>query len=134
MTCIGKKTTIADGVGTFAEVDNIGDISASRDEIDNTTYGPEEIKTYCAGLKDYGSFDIVLNYDSTDASHNRMTALYVSGASEDFTITYPDASTFQFTAFVAGLGMTQPLGEKIQRTYTLKIDGQTTPAFSELTP
>lgn len=131
MTYIGKTTTIADASGNLANVDSIGDISLSADEIEDTTYGSSGWKTFVQGLKDAGTFDLVLNYDSTDTSNNRLITAFNSGESKQYTVTFPDASTFIFTAFVSGVGIAVPKDEKVQRTFTMRIDGKTAPAFSE---
>lgn len=131
MTYIGKTTTIADASGNLANVDSIGDISLSADEIEDTTYGSNGWKTFVQGLKDGGTFDLVLNYDSTDTSNNRLITAFNSGESKQYTVTFPDASTFIFTAFVSGVGIAVPKDEKVQRTFTVRIDGKTAPAFSE---
>lgn len=131
MTKIGKTTTIADPSGNLAGVDSIGDISLTADEIETTTYGASLWKTFMQGLKDGGSFDLVLNYDSTDTSHNRLLQAFHTGESKGYTVTFPDASTFIFTAFVSEVGLAQPKDEKVQRTFTMRIDGLTPPAFSE---
>ena len=130
-TYIGKTTTIADPSGNIANVDSIGDISLSADEIEDTTYGSSGWKTFVQGLKDGGTFDVVLNYDSTDTSNNRLITAFNSGESKQYTVTFPDASTFIFTAFVSGVGIAVPKDEKVQRTFTMRIDGKTPPAFSE---
>ena len=131
MTYIGKTTTIADASGNIANVDSIGDISLSADEIEDTTYGSNGWKTFVQGLKDGGTFDLVLNYDSTDTSNNRLITAFNSGESTQYTVTFPDASTFIFTAFVSGVGIAVPKDEKVQRTFTMRIDGKTAPVFSE---
>lgn len=128
---IGKTTTLADPSGNLAGIDAIGDISLTADEIETTCYGASLWKTFMQGLKDAGSFDLTLNYDSTDPSHNRLLQAFNSGESRQYTITFPDASTFVFTAFVSGVGLAQPKEDKVQRTFTLRIDGLTPPDFSE---
>jgi len=131
MTYIGKTTTIADPSGNIANVDSIGDISLSADEIEDTTYGSNGWKTFVQGLKDGGTFDLVLNYDSTDTSNNRLITAFNAGTSTQYTVTFPDSSTFVFTAFVSGVGMAHPKDDKVQRTFTMRIDGKTAPVFSE---
>ena len=131
-TYIGKTTTIADSTGTIASVDSIGDISISADEIEDTVYGTGTFKTFVQGLKDGGTVDITVNYDKTEASHIRLTTAYKNGKSGSYTVTFPDTSTFTFTAFVSGVGIAVPKDEKVQRTFTFRIDGKTAPAFSEV--
>jgi hypothetical protein len=55
----------------------------------------------------------------------------MAGTSKPYTITFPDGATFTFTAFVSGIGIALPKDEKVQRTFTMRIDGKTPPAFSE---
>ena len=130
-TYIGKTTTIADSSGNIANVDAIGDLSLTADEIEDTVYGTGGWKTFVHGLKDAGTFDLTVNYDKDMSGNTRLTQAFVSGGSAQYTITFPDSSTFKFTAFVSGVGIAIPKDEKVQRTFTLRIDGKTAPAFSE---
>ena len=130
-TYIGKTTTIADSVGAIANVDAIGDLSLTADEIEDTVYGAGGWKTFVQGLKDAGTFDLTVNYNKDMSGNTRLTQAFVSGDSAQYTITFPDSSTLIFTAFVAGIGIAVPKDEKVQRTFTMRIDGKTPPAFSE---
>ena len=130
-TYIGKTTTIADGSGNIANVDAIGDLSLTADEIEDTVYGAGGWKTFVQGLKDAGTFDLTVNYNKDMSENTRLTQAFVSGGSAQYTITFPDSSTLIFTAFVAGIGIAVPKDEKVQRTFTMRIDGKTPPAFSE---
>ena len=130
-TYIGKTTTIADSVGVIANVDAIGDLSLTADEIEDTVYGTGGWKTFVQGLKDAGTFDLTVNYGKDTSGNTRLTQAFVSGDSEQYTITFPDGATFKFSAFVSGVSLASPKDEKIQRTFTLRLDGKTAPAFSE---
>lgn len=130
-TYIGKTTTIADSVGAIANVDAIGDLSLTADEIEDTVYGTGGWKTFVQGLKDAGTFDLTVNYGKDTSGNTRLTQAFVSGGSAQYTITFPDSSTLIFTAFVSGIGIAVPKDEKVQRTFTLRIDGKTPPVFSE---
>lgn len=130
-TYIGKTTTIADSVGVIANVDAIGDLSLTADEIEDTVYGAGGWKTFVQGLKDAGTFDLTVNYNKDMSGNTRLTQAFVSGDSAQYTITFPDSSTLIFTAFVSGIGIAVPKDEKVQRTFTLRIDGKTPPVFSE---
>jgi predicted secreted protein len=130
-TYIGKTTTIADSSGNIANVDAIGDLSLTADEIEDTVYGAGGWKTFVQGLKDAGTFDLTVNYDEDASGNTRLTQAFVSGGSAQYTITFPDSSTLIFTAFVSGIGIAVPKDEKVQRTFTMRIDGKTPPAFSE---
>ena len=130
-TYIGKTTTIADSSGNIANVDAIGDLSLTADEIEDTVYGTGGWKTFVQGLKDAGTFDLTVNYDKDMSGNTRLTQAFVSGGSAQYTITFPDSSTLIFSAFVSGVGIAIPKDEKVQRTFTLRIDGKTPPAFSE---
>jgi predicted secreted protein len=131
MVYIGKTTTISDSSGNISNVDAIGDISITADEIEDTVYSTAKWKTFTQGLKDGGTFDLTVNYDKDDTSNNRLTIAFMAGTSKLYTITFPDGATFTFTAFVSGIGIALPKDEKVQRTFTMRIDGKTPPAFSE---
>jgi len=79
-TYIGKTTTIADSVGAIANVDAIGDLSLTADEIEDTVYGAGGWKTFVQGLKDAGTFDLTVNYNKDTSGNTRLTQAFVSGA------------------------------------------------------
>jgi len=111
-TYIGKTTTIADSVGAIANVDAIGDLSLTADEIEDTVYGAGGWKTFVQGLKDAGTFDLTVNYNKDTSGNTRLTQAFVSGDSAQYTITFPDSSTLTFTAFVSGIGSLSPRTKK----------------------
>jgi len=96
-TYIGKTTTIADSVGAIANVDAIGDLSLTADEIEDTVYGAGGWKTFVQGLKDAGTFDLTVNYNKDTSGNTRLTQAFVCGGSAQYTITFPDSSTLTFT-------------------------------------
>lgn len=132
-TYIGKTTKIEVGITPteITGVDSIGDIGASADEIEDTVYGTETWKTFVQGLKDAGTLDLTVNYDSTNTQHRGLVTAFKNGTSDPYKITFPDTSYLTFSAFVSGVGMATPKDEKVQRTFTLRIDGKTPPVFSE---
>jgi predicted secreted protein len=133
MTYIGKTAKI--GVGALyteiTNVDSIGDIGISADEIEDTVYSTAKWKTFIQGLIDGGAFDLVLNYDPTNNQHKGLITSFQNGTSDPYKITFPDTSTLSFSAFVSSVGLATPKDEKVQRTFTLRIDGKTVPVFSE---
>jgi len=133
-TYLGKTTKIEVGSSPteITGVDSIGDISVTADEIEDTVYGSEKWKTFVQGLKDAGTFDLTVNYDSGNTQHKGLVTSFKAGTSDPYKITFPDSSYLTFTAFVSGVSMATPKDEKVQRTFTLRIDGKSAPAFSEV--
>ena len=132
MVSIGKTTTITDPSGNvIANVDAIVDISISADEIEDTVYSTDKWKTFVQGLKDGGTFDLTVNYDKDSSGNVRLTSAFMAGTSGSYVIAFPDTTTFTFTAFVSGVGIAVPKDEKVQRTFTMRIDGKTPPVFDD---
>lgn len=124
----GYETTLArdDGAGGFTEIAQIRDLdgpSMARDSIETTHRGTSKLKTFIAGLQDNGevSFDIV--YDPSDATHTELQTDLDAGTNQEYQITFPDASTVTFDAFVMELGASSPLADVMTADVTLKISG-----------
>jgi len=85
---------------TIADLTSIGRIGIESDEIDVTTLDSlDGYKEYIAGFKDAGEVSLSGIIKSETATV-AMIALADSQAEEEWTITSPDGSTWEFDGFV----------------------------------
>ncbi len=131
MAQIGKKTTITSTTVTaLAEVLEIGDYSFSRSDVEDTSYGTTVWRTYIAGLIEGGSIPFRIAVTKADTAIESLETLFNAGTSESWTVTFADGSKWVFTAYVNGMGGSQPMDDLVTLQITLKIDGKTPPAYT----
>jgi len=114
---VGTGTTITFQSGFFAEVTNIGGPALTRANIDTShmlTVGGKTFKP--TDLYDLGDLSIDVAFDPAETPP-------IDQPAETVTITWPDGSTWQFTAFMTGFEPTAPLEEKMTASATLKCSG-----------
>lgn len=107
---------------------SISEIKADSDAIDVTTLDAANgYKTYIQGYKDAGEVTIEGFHDAGSEGQACLRGLYMSGAAVPFTVTFPDQSSAQFTAFVKShaLGAAQVDGA-VGFTAVLRLTGGVT--------
>ena len=131
MGSIGKTSTLlSTTVTTLGTVLTIGDYSFSRGDIEDTAYGAGLWRTFIAGLIDGGSIPFTIAQAKTEAGIATLDGLFASGASESWTLTFPDASKWVFTGFVNSIGGSQPLDGLVTMSFSVRIDGKTPPVYT----
>ena len=131
MGSIGKTSTLlSTTVTTLGTVLTIGDYSFSRGDIEDTAYGSGLWRTFIAGLNDGGSIPFTIAQAKTEAGIATLDGLFASGASESWTLTFPDASKWVFTGFVNSIGGSQPKDGLVTMSFSIRIDGKTPPAYT----
>lgn len=88
-------------VVTVGCVTSITGLTAARDQIE-TTCLDSAARTYEAGMATPGAAQFSINFDTSDASHNRLHELYVAGTKVDWALGWSDgtaAPTSDSTAF-----------------------------------
>ena len=128
--------------GTTLEIDNGGSYSEvayvrsvdgpnmSLETVDSTHHGSTSgFRTYVAGLADAGEVSAEILFDPSNATHMNSTGLLselVGRTSEGFKITWPDATTATFTAFVTAFSPSSPYEGMLTADVTLKLTGTVT--------
>ena len=89
---------VATPIDNLQEVPELG---GKVDKVEVTTLA-DGSKKYIAGIKDYGDLEFKFLYDNSSATSNYrvLKALEVAGTIEEFTIAFPDATKFAFSASV----------------------------------
>lgn len=113
-----------------AEITEIGEVSVTADDIDVTNYdSDDEYKEYVQGLRDGGEITISGNFIVNDANGQLgLKADFEAGTVQSFELAFPNAaaSSWEFSAIVTGFGETQPIGDKIGFTATMRVTGKPT--------
>lgn len=85
----------------IGRVKSVSELKLDSEMIDTTTLdAPDGFKTYAQGARDAGEMTVEGYLDADEASQSALRALYLSGASSVFTLTFPDAQTASFSALV----------------------------------
>lgn len=113
-----------------AEITSMGDVSVIRDDIDITHYDSDDgYKEYLPGLADGGEITIEGNFIVGDTNGQiGLKADFEAGTVQSFELALPNAanSSWEFSAIVNSFGETQPNGEAIGFTATMKVTGKPT--------
>ena len=111
-----------------AEITSIGDVSVTRDDIETTHYDSDDgYKEYLPGLADGGEITIEGNFIVGDTNGQLgLKTDYEAGTVQSFELALPNAanSSWEFTAIVNAFGETQPNGDKIGFSATMKVTGK----------
>lgn len=132
MPDVGTGTTIAFATSSFsAEILSVNGNDISREDIDTTHMGTTNYRTFMpSDLVDGGSIEMEINFDP-DAQPP------VTAVPEQITITFPipsgssNGATLVFSGYVNNWSWSDPLEEKMTATMTIKVDGNTEPAWTD---
>jgi hypothetical protein len=135
LAAIGHGTTFAksDMGGTpvytaLADVISIEGPGLTRDTVDATHMGStERFREFVGGLRDAGEVTIELNFDPGGTAQIALVASYRSDSAINYRITFPDATIWEFAAFVTSISPTTPLDDKMTLSAGFKLTGK--PAF-----
>ena len=90
-----------DAVTLIGSLTSIGEITPDSEELDATTLDSANgYREYIQGFKDSGELSLSGYHDAASAGQATMRALYASGASGYFWVTFPDQTVVAFTAYV----------------------------------
>jgi hypothetical protein len=81
-------------------------------------------KEFTSGLVDYGTFEMTINFDASDAGQDDLRA--ATGTSKAFVVTLPNASTISFSAIVGVASESIPLEGVVSYTISCKLTGAKT--------
>jgi len=113
----GTGTQIQFGSGFFAEILDITPAGMERKSIDTSHMGTSTNKTFIPGdLVDNGNLEVEIAFDP-DA------IIPIADASESVVITFPDSTTWTFSAFMTAFKPKTPLEDRMTAQCTLKISG-----------
>jgi predicted secreted protein len=119
------------GATSIAYVQNISGPGLSADTEDVTTHDSTGAwEEHVVTILRSGEVSLDLEYDPAAATHKNASGglLYdlASRASQTFSLVFPDATTWTFTAFVTGFEPSAPHNGALTASVKLKLTGQPT--------
>lgn len=119
------------GGTTVAGVTNIGGPGLTLETIDVTNHSSASAwREFVGGLKDGGEISVDIVFDPVDATHRNASGgllfLLTTRASGSFSITFPQATVWSFTAFVTSFEPSGAVADGLTASVTLKITGAPT--------
>ena len=137
ISSFGTLLKIGDGGATetfttIAEVQDISGPSFSLDTAEVTSHSSAGgWKEYIGTLVDGGEVSFDINFLPTETTHGYSAGLLkdlVNKTVRNFQLVFPDASstTWQFAALVTKFETSEPYGDKLSASVTLKLTGQPT--------
>lgn len=113
------------GYDTLAEVVSITPFGYSRGAVDVTTMdSTSAFREFVAGLTDPGEVSLELNFVPGTAAASTLLAEFDDRNVNEYRITFPDTSTFDFDGFCTGFSTEDPIDDKMSATATYKITGK----------
>lgn len=128
----GWRTTLTGSdFGEIGHLRRVGLSGMETEDIDVTTMTSEDaFREFVSGLTDGGEIemDIVYEKDTFDAIFGDLGEQHGTGASDlqDYTVTFPDGSTFVARGYLKSLAVDSPMDDAIEGTASLKISGKPT--------
>jgi predicted secreted protein len=118
-------TTIERETVAIGQIQDISgpDISTDTDEITNHS-SPGGVEEFIATIKRVGEITFPLVFNSADASHGSTAGLikaWEDRSLDEYVMTYPDGSMWEFSAYVTGLSMSAPVDGHLSADVTLRI-------------
>ena len=135
LSAFGTLLKIGDGASsetftTIAEVTDIGGPELALEISEVTSHSSTNgWKEKIGALLDGGQVSFSINYIPTNSTHNNTNGLIadmVARTLRNFTLTFPQATVWSFSALVVGFSPTEPIDNGLTADVTLEISGQPT--------
>jgi len=130
---LGHSSSLAGSVaGTIGNVYNLSIQGQTGDIVDVSTWdSTDKWKEKIAGMKDPGTITFSVNYDGS--ASGVANAIYANfQVSQNWTVTFPDTSTYFVAGFINDNTITAPVGDKITQDVTIVATG--VPVFTDVAP
>ena len=102
-------------------------LSTDTDEITNHS-SPGQIEEFIVTVKRTGEISFPLVFNPANAAHQALSTAWSEKTLDEYVMTYPDGSTWEFTAYVIGFGETAPVNGHLAKAVTLRPSGE--PVFT----
>lgn len=125
----GDGATPTENFTTIANVTSIEGPGLEREEIDVTAHDTDgNFMEFVPGLVDPGEVEIEVNYDPIE--HDALVADFDDDAPRNYRLVFPDpdATTWEFQAFLSAFSPEAPVDDKLAAALTFKVTGR--PALS----
>lgn len=128
MPIVAMGTTLKKGTTVIANLTSIDGVSVSSDTIETTNLSTDGgYRTFVTSLKDAGEVSISGHFEYDD--HNQLLTDFESGATDVYTIEFPDTGVtngtqWTFSAVITAFGTSVELEDLISFEATLKVSGK----------
>lgn len=126
-------STAIDTFGTTVSIDSVPitqiqdidgpNLSTDTDEITNHS-SPGQVEEFIATVKRTGEISFPIVFNPADASHAALYTAWSAKTLDPYEMAYPDGSTWEWDAYVTGLGETAPVNGHLERAVTLRPSGE----------
>ena len=128
---LGQGATISWDGTDIGQVLSIDGPNMERAMIDTTNLSTSQtvdsatvkFRTFAAGFGDAGEVSVEVQFDHADTAQGAMWDDFTAGVSKTVVITFSDADTYTFTAFVQSMSHSQSIDEVNRATIGFKITG-----------
>lgn len=113
----------------FEEIAELMDITPpelTRNSIETTSHNQDDDR-YIVGIRRHGEMSVNLNFIPGDPTHDHLTGLQKSwfdGARDIYRLTYPDGTQWLFSGFVANIGPSAPVDDRLSADVTIRPTGR----------
>ena len=99
---IGVKEASGSSYTNLPNLQNVPELGGTPEKIDVTCLADQN-KKYIDGVVDYGDLEFTFLYDTdqTDSSYKKLRGLQEAKSTDEYQITFPDGTTFSFSAQVS---------------------------------
>lgn len=110
------------------QVKSIGIPGQSREILDSTTMdSTNKWREKAPGLLDAGEITLTVEYDGAASGVASILQTKLAADPEKWTVTFPDTSTFECSAFVSAIGIPSvEVGGEITQDVTMTLTGEPT--------
>lgn len=120
----------ATGGSTYTNLGEVSDIELPSDEVeqvDVTHYGSaDRTREFIAGLINPGEASFTINWIPGNATDTFLRALRISGEVRNHKITFPNATSVVYPAFITGYSPSAPIDDKLSAQFAVKKAGAET--------
>lgn len=122
---IGDTTDSPGQLIEIKEVTSFSGFDGQAAEID-ITHLQSSAKEFMMGLQDFGGFNLDVNYLPDDAGQSEARAAKAARTKKQFVLTFSDASTASFSAYVLASPISGGVDAKVDSSFQLRITGDVT--------
>ena len=128
---LGQGATLSWNSNPVGQILSIDGPNMERAMIDTTNLGTSQtvdsvdvkFRTFAAGFGDGGEVSVEVQFDHDDTGQGNLWDDFTAGTSRTVVITFSDADTYTFTAFVRSMSHSQSIDEVNRATIAFKITG-----------
>ena len=116
------------GFTTIGELRDITPPALSRNPIETTTHNDSQ-ESFVVGIKRHGDLSFTVGFLPGDASHDEQAGLtksWNSAQKDQWKITYPDGSIWQFYGYITSIGPSAPVDDGLTADITIRPTGAMT--------